>query len=659
MSASLTIANLIEESMALERAGKMADSLEKATQALEAAEAQKDSLSIGTALIARSRVLFRLGQYEVARALAEKALVLVPPQLMACVDTFLLLGMCAAETNSLADAERFYRQAADMARELGYPLARFRALHNLASGVYLPRGRFELALTADEEAYRVAQLHDLREWLYFPLITIAWTCQLTGQRQREIAVLEELARVLPPDWAAYGYYEVFSADLALDDHDLGKALELYTQAYSRAEACGEPAITILVRLGLSRYHLLSGNAPAARAWADEALACASRLGYQHLAGKARLERGRTTWLCGDPAAAEEDLRAAIETLSALDAGYDLARARLVLASFLNSRPSSPPPLQPGISEERANETRNASLLAARAIAEGGYGFLLEQERGLVLPLIAAGLDSLEPGQAKISRELYDKLLRVAPAPLRVEMLGRFSVWIGARPVPKEALRQRRAGELLALLLCSASHILTFSQVTEAMCPEKDSEAALDFYHHAISSLRRLLEPDLPDRRFACRYLKVDDERIQLILPAGTTTDREKFEVACHQKDWEKAVALYTGEFLPLFSDAEWTIPLRQHLADQFEFALLALAEDKFRTNDALACLELCRRELLRNAWQEQAVELGMRAALALGDRMAAIKLYQRLEKVLEKELGLAPQKELQLLYATVRRRSLK
>jgi len=37
--------------------------------------------------------------------------------------------------------------------------------------------------------------------------------------------------------------------------------------------------------------------------------------------------------------------------------------------------------------------------------------------------------------------------------------------------------------------------------------------------------------------------------------------------------------------------------------------------------------------------------------------MTAIKLYQHLEKTLEKELGIAPQKELQQLYTEVRKRS--
>ena len=107
----------------------------------------------------------------------------------------------------------------------------------------------------------------------------------------------------------------------------------------------------------------------------------------------------------------------------------------------------------------------------------------------------------------------------------------------------------------------------------------------------------------------------------------------------------------------MYEYTEWTIILRQHFADQFEHALLALAADRMNAGAASECLDFARRILLHNSWQEQAVELGMRAAMELGDRVTAIKLYQRLEKILDKELGIAPQKELQQLYTEVRKRS--
>jgi DNA-binding SARP family transcriptional activator len=106
--------------------------------------------------------------------------------------------------------------------------------------------------------------------------------------------------------------------------------------------------------------------------------------------------------------------------------------------------------------------------------------------------------------------------------------------------------------------------------------------------------------------------------------------------------------------LPLIRYVEWTLPLRQHFADQYEQALLARAAECLSAGDATACLTLARRVLLHNDWQEQAVALGMRAALALGDRASALKLYHRLEKDLEKELGIEPQTELQQLYLTIK-----
>ena len=204
--------------------------------------------------------------------------------------------------------------------------------------------------------------------------------------------------------------------------------------------------------------------------------------------------------------------------------------------------------------------------------------------------------------------------------------------------------------MLALLLSSPGYTLSAEQVIEALCSEKDASAAVDFYHHAVSALRHLLEPDLPDRRFPCRYLEVSEERVTLILPPGSKVDFIEFQRQIQAKDWEKAIELYEGEFLPMFRYAEWTIALRQHFEDKLEMALLTLATEKLTAGFPEACLELAQRAILQNAWQEQAVALGMHAALQMDDRVTAIKLYQRLEKKLNHDLGVAPQNQLQLLY---------
>jgi len=173
MGVSSSIVALIDESQALERSGDIPSALRCARQALDKARAGGQPEVIAAALLAVARVRFRLGQYDAAKAFAEEALTLSAPDSPNRADALIRLGGCATDTNSLAEAEAFFLQAAEVGREIGYTLARFNALHGLAAGIYIPCGRLDLALAADEEAYRIASEHGLREWRYFPLMTMA------------------------------------------------------------------------------------------------------------------------------------------------------------------------------------------------------------------------------------------------------------------------------------------------------------------------------------------------------------------------------------------------------------------------------------------------------------------------------------------------------
>jgi hypothetical protein len=96
------------------------------------------------AIVRIGRVQFRLGQYEAARINAQQAISLAgsgPDSISHVVaEALLILGNCAAETNSLVDAETYYRRAVDICREQGYQHLRKRALDSLGTGVHMPRG---------------------------------------------------------------------------------------------------------------------------------------------------------------------------------------------------------------------------------------------------------------------------------------------------------------------------------------------------------------------------------------------------------------------------------------------------------------------------------------------------------------------------------------
>jgi DNA-binding SARP family transcriptional activator len=637
--------NLIQLALKSELAGNIAGALRLARQALEAARFENRPVECARALTAVARYRFRLGQYEAARQLAQEARGLTDPtqesQAGIHTEALLLLGMCALETCSISECEAYYRSAADLARENGYTLLFQRALHNLGSAVYLFRGQFDLAITFDTQSLQICRENGLSGWAMFPLITLAIAYQLTGQRGRTRETLTELLALAQPGSAGEGYACYVAGMLALDEEDLPCAEGKFSRARALAEALGDPSLNLDTRLGLSRMYRLREEGAGALAWAEDALNFAQRVGYRIYQGRAHLERGRAAWLNGDLSAAEGDLNQACAIFAEMDMRCDLAEVRLVQAAFY----------------QQQKDPRAAELLlkVSAAIQAGGYGFLLERERALVVVLAADYQNDAQPLLADAAGKWLEAIQCAPPKPLKVVTLGGLALWVGARRVEARALRQRRAGELLALLLASPGCSLTSQQVSEAMCPEKDPQAALDFYHHSISALRRLLEAELSERRFACRYLDASDERVTLAVPPGSSLDFEAFEHHVQNQAWDQAVCLYRGEYLPELRYAEWAIPIRQHLADQYEAALLNLAESKLKAGDAGACLALSRQALLHNSWQERAVELGMRAAIALGDRTSALRLYQRLEKVLAKELGIAPQKELQQLYMRLKK----
>lgn len=613
----------------------VASSLSQAERAVEIARSGAQKLVLIRALIRLARIHYRLGRYDIAQALADEALSLTDARTPERADAWQVLANCAADMGALSQAEAYYRVAADLARETGYRRAQVAALHGLAAGAYYPRGCFELALAADAEARRIAVEEGRTAWLIYPLITTALIYQVTGQSQLAHATLDELAALAPAGSVAQGCQLCLCAELALDEGETEVARHLLFQVRPIAEASGEPWLNTAMRLGMSRYHRLCGHGAEAHAWADDALRFMQRLGCRYDQVRALIERGRAAWRCGDLSGAERDLRAAIELSERMEATFELGRSRFLLAALLH--------------EQGRPEAADAWLAAARTLSEKGYAFLLEQERSLAFPLLSAYQTDPDAILARTSALLLERLRQVPPPPLQIALLGGVVVRQGHRIVEERLLRQRRAGELLALLALSPGHRLTAEQVAEALFPARPPAAAQTSFHHATSALRHALEPDLPDK-FPSRYLTVEEGRVALTLPAGSRLDVEMFEAHCRRQAWEEALSLYGGELLAEYRYAAWTQLPRERIALLYQRALFGAAEARLAAGRPAEALDACRRLLALEPWHEGAVLLGMRACVALGDVAGARRLYLQLAQTLRTELDTAPQDELQAYF---------
>ncbi len=630
---------LLDQSVHLERAGQMGDALERAHAAMEHARAQDDAEGIAAALVRAGEVYYRVGNYADARASAEDTLRHAGGASRARADALIVLGNCAFENGSLDDAESFFLRATDLCRQMGYEHSRFRALHNLAACVYAMRGQFDLALATYKQAYQIAcELNSPLQAV--TLIAMTYVYLQTSQLQSAHTILDQLAQVASAATVYQGYSDWLRAQLALDEGDWVTAATCFARARSIAEQIGDPALNIFIRMGQSQYHRVLGNAPAALEWANDAVAWASRAGNRRMLGRTLIERARAAWCArrGNANDAESDLRLAIQELSARGQSYDLARAHFLLAALLHTQNHA--------------EAKSAWLEAAKHIVAGGYAYILDQDRALAYPLIAAHLNSANPTIAQICAQCIEHLQRVPPPPLRIVTLGAFEVWQGTRQVEARALRKRRAGELLVLLLLAPSHTLAFEQIADALWCDKTLAAAQALFHQATSALRHALEPELPDK-FPSRYVLVEEKQMTLHLPPGSTVDFRIFEEHCRAEAWDAALALYRGDLLPDYLYADWSAVPRERLKRLYLRALLITAHRQMKAGFARETLDLCHRILEIDPWQEDAVLLGMRACLVFNDRAGALRLYRALERTLREELNTVPQAELRALYQSL------
>lgn len=99
--------------------------------------------------------------------------------------------------------------------------------------------------------------------------------------------------------------------------------------------------------------------------------------------------------------------------------------------------------------------------------------------------------------------------------------------------------------------------------------------------------------------------------------------------------------------------AEWAAPYRERLSNLYLRALLVLAHRYSKQKKARETIDICRKILEIDPWQEEAVLLGMQAHLVFNDRCGAMRLYHQLERTLRDELGVEPNAQLRELYQSL------
>lgn len=243
-------------------------------------------------------------------------------------------------------------------------------------------------------------------------------------------------------------------------------------------------------------------------------------------------------------------------------------------------------------------------------------------------------------------------------PIKISMLGEFTLQSGNRILRETGNRSRRIFSLLSFLICHRGQTVSQYRLIEHLWgsdaeitnPENTLRILL---HRTRSQLNQLYEgagrecilrrdgsycwnPQIP--------LELDYERFE-ILCRSTKADPEQ-----RLSDLLEALSLYQGEFLARQSSDSWVIPISTHFQNLFltvSTEASQLLSQLQRYEDAAA---ICRRCLSTEPYFEPACRILIEALAAMGDSQGATEAYESLRRRLFDDFGIPPSDETRAVY---------
>ncbi len=528
-------------------------------------------------------------------------------------------------------AEHAWQAAEAAARNHGDARAMCMVFYGLAPFRW-EQGRDAVAIETSRQCARFGAQSGFWEFAGLEL-QASYMLQTGRVAEARVCIGQMAAAVERSQWVRSAH-AFLSAQLALAEGD-GERAAVEAQEVARiTREQGRVSLQPAANLLMAQVDLQRGKTAPALAWVEQAHADAARLGMLPVLPHARLLRAKVLMVMEEPVQAMQDLVQAIALADQLGAARLSAHARLLLGLLLQG-PAAVAMLHD----------------AAQRVRRGGYDYLLDQERALLLPRLASLALTAAAALQPVIAGLLESLAKAPPKPMRIRGLGGFSIQIGNVTVDARELERRRAGELFRVLLLAPGQGMARDMLLDQLWPNTPVAAAQQSLNQASSVLRRVLEPDMP-AKFPSRYLSTEGERVQLRLPRGSSVDVFRFEAASLRGE-QDALALYAGELFPADRFCDWAAAPRERLRGLFVHVSNSHAQASLDTGDAARALALARAVIAQDAWDEVAVLVGMKAALALHDRRQALLLYRALEKALREGLQLAPNTALTQLAGTI------
>lgn len=211
--------------------------------------------------------------------------------------------------------------------------------------------------------------------------------------------------------------------------------------------------------------------------------------------------------------------------------------------------------------------------------------------------------------------------------LRARLLGALEVELNGTAIDSPASQRPWA---LFAYLALAPRPVPRAELAARFWPDVLDPSARASLRSALWVLRRQLG----------EALVVDGERVGLAADDELWVDAREFERLA-ANDPERALELCRGVLLEGV-DEEWALSARERHRERVIELLEELAEAAERRGEVRGAIELTRRQVERDPFDEEAHRRLITRLDGAGDRASAIRTYRNLSERLRRELGVAP-----------------
>ena len=247
--------------------------------------------------------------------------------------------------------------------------------------------------------------------------------------------------------------------------------------------------------------------------------------------------------------------------------------------------------------------------------------------------------------------------------LRIQMLGKFSVWLGDKQLNDKDWQREKAKQLFQLLVARRFELLPKKFLQDTLWPMHTDEQQNRDFKVALNALNRALEPNRQEKA-PTFFIQRHGSSYGLNLVSGYELDIELFEqqIKLGLKEKKEDIAyyllgssleLYSGEFLPEQFNEPWTIEERERLQLLYLRGAEKIAKIELQRKNFPQAISWGERIITLDPTWEEAYRIMLIACKESGDRSLALKLFQKCKQVLHEELGVEPMPQILEIYQSL------